>query len=913
MTLVSNSDNPEVLAIIGSRSLRELVEHSANTSAVVVVPTSHHVRELQRLFGLHSPLSNLPHICTLAGFTRQFAAEHLPQMHALSGAETSLLFTQTSEQSSASHHVRLNASQLTRWKQEGYDLAEVQRVLLDAEIPHQQREFNAVLELWSSYEHGKGLWGSDAADVTSKVIEFVNRTPIPEINASRTLCVMATHGVSALDRLLLQALAEKEWSVGIQLLPDPANSQRSADAEVWFVSRGWESQTLDTEAEARGYTTVHRAWHSRTEEIRRTLAWIKQNSKDLDVRDVCIVLPQNAHYNNLVIEHGLFAGVPLRFESERLLAESRTASLVRSALEQHVSENTELITSTRFVEEFLDGALKQAALDEDFIGIDATATLHGIVSYEQRTYESLLETAVSYRKYCKTIGIASAFLKQHIDWWWELIRNVTLPIPPSPFYGVSVLRPSMLRMQTWKYIFAVGFVDGEFPRRAQRGVENYILPDLQMELQHEMYADITSAVGTDGFLICSRPLQVDMDDTLPSEYFHCKTERTITANQPTGWDVLDGNLDFALEVFELLSSDGELPLVIADRQKGIVISEESSVTAADHHKRITEQPISPSRVDTVTMCPYRFYSKYLLGLKDDSESEDQLSPLERGIIMHEVARKFFESFKDRDKAFPTSLEYLEQMQIKLPIQDSDALYERLLDTYYSVRQEYRSDHLYQQVEERMLLDFEGRAGLLRRWLNNEISIQQETLFLPTFFELDVRQPVQITPEHPAEEISLRIDRVDTAVHNGEVYFVVVDYKTTSYGVKTWNAIGAGKASQMPLYLQAVKSLLEKNSMVAVPFGAVYRTFGKSIRSHNDPTQKIAMGVKNLYKAADFSVAGIAVEQLEKAMETIPPGIKALRNTSYPVLPEKGACTHCSYNELCRIADWKTSRTQRNLT
>ncbi len=63
------------------------------------------------------------------------------------------------------------------------------------------------------------------------------------------------------------------------------------------------------------------------------------------------------------------------------------------------------------------------------------------------------------------------------------------------------------------------------------------------------------------------------------------------------------------------------------------------------------EPISPTAFELYLRCPFKYYSRYLLGVEEEEEVEEQLSPLERGRILHEVLQQGFAEW-DRGSTSP---------------------------------------------------------------------------------------------------------------------------------------------------------------------------------------------------------------------------------------------------------------------
>ncbi len=70
---------------------------------------------------------------------------------------------------------------------------------------------------------------------------------------------------------------------------------------------------------------------------------------------------------------------------------------------------------------------------------------------------------------------------------------------------------------------------------------------------------------------------------------------------------------------------------------------------------IVSEPVSPTSFELYLRCPFKYYSRYLLGVDEEEEIEEQLSPLERGRILHEVLHQSFAEW-DRGRSSPRGVE-----------------------------------------------------------------------------------------------------------------------------------------------------------------------------------------------------------------------------------------------------------------
>ena len=115
-------------------------------------------------------------------------------------------------------------------------------------------------------------------------------------------------------------------------------------------------------------------------------------------------------------------------------------------------------------------------------------------------------------------------------------------------------------------------------------------------------------------------------------------------------EVMEAPLGIALAEIAVSRSDalrrGLLPsgIATAPRRPGLV---EGPLTVSE--------PISPTSFELYLRCPFKYFSRYLLGLEEEEDVEEQLSPLERGRILHEVLQEGFAEW-DRGRAEPRGID-----------------------------------------------------------------------------------------------------------------------------------------------------------------------------------------------------------------------------------------------------------------
>ena len=213
---------------------------------------------------------------------------------------------------------------------------------------------------------------------------------------------------------------------------------------------------------------------------------------------------------------------------------------------------------------------------------------------------------------------------------------------------------------------------------------------------------------------------------------------------------------------------------------------------------IQDHIYSATELEDYLKCPYRFYANAYLKIRPESRWDIEISPAERGTLLHAVLEKFLADLH-RDQFFkkpilPNTLEDLELHILKILDQELTKLTSSRpgLSLFLLSRQKIKF--------ERTLKNFV--LNLIEQQGEHE---NRKTL-IPSYFEwrFEGDRCLEI-PLSGGKKVKLkgRIDRID--IDPVQKRFLVVDYKT-SHNI-TGSQILAGESLQLPCYIWAVKQHL----------------------------------------------------------------------------------------------------------
>ncbi len=384
-----------------------------SASSIVIVPTRRQKEAVLRAWALNHGTGEPPMIETMAVFLRRMG-DHLlfgaPTI--LSENEVDVLIRQVIADSSMLTSIGFEAQKLVRWTQYGITPDRVDEL---ADLAHaQSRKGRILAEIAAGWRKLIDLYGRLACDRGRYELEVLARLPNLVKRPLRTpsgdeisSCVMiATHGVTTLDRDVLAALAVCGWDVGVGFADDlPTRSETQdrigvsvADA-AWFRAQDWTYG--ETVRSIPPYETFSVALASREEEVRRCIACIKDDVRHgTSLRDIAICVPGASVYRQIVEDLARRADLPLEAASSIPLSAEPEATALRSAcdvaLRGWMREDLERLLSHKKITKTINNALDIIAVarQERITGGEGPAQwLHRIEVTLQRLVDAEADAA----------------------------------------------------------------------------------------------------------------------------------------------------------------------------------------------------------------------------------------------------------------------------------------------------------------------------------------------------------------------------------------------------------------------------------------------------------------------------------------------------------------------------------------
>ena len=226
---------------------------------------------------------------------------------------------------------------------------------------------------------------------------------------------------------------------------------------------------------------------------------------------------------------------------------------------------------------------------------------------------------------------------------------------------------------------------------------------------------------------------------------------------------------------------------------------------------------SVTELETYAKCPFQYFVNNVLRFRvEEDETEDELSSLERGSLLHKVLFTFY--YKRREREDPP-IGRCNDADFEEAIQQLDKILENASEEHRGQRKEapIGENNLFWET------DIGKLRVALRKWLEAERTY--DVPVLSRYFEVgfgpegeprspELRRDPELSCTTPISignvGMTGKIDRIDL----GNGAFNVIDYKTGSSTIRMPEIL-SGRSLQLPIYLQIAKKLLDNNGIAGL--------------------------------------------------------------------------------------------------
>jgi len=555
-----------------------------------------------------------------------------------------------------------------------------------------------------------------------------------------------------------------------------------------------------------------------------------------------------------------------------------------------------------------------------------------------RRFEGLLNELVEAQRLVR--GTTALDLATFANFLRAVVGQEMYQVRTFDDAGVQILSITETRGLRFRHLFILGMLQGEFP--ALRQSHTFIPEETtarvglgvrERDLCEERYHFLRLLCAAEARVVLSWPKSEEGQPLVRSPFLdllesdcgplpqlvvpdrRCSRDQVIRwagerLASPAGEEaalvaaMLRANADFWQPI--VLNTRTDAVRVHGERSPyaGYLLSKAAQATVATHFG--PRHCFSVSQFDRYGHCPFSFFAAEAVGLEPLEEPEEEISPLTRGSIVHELLRWFYTERRRQGKGRPTPADVAEARE---------ALCRRARELYG----ELPFQDVFQQKElERVIRE----DGLVDAFLREEVKQAAPLCTQPRFFEFafgGTSRMGAVDPESQGPPLALspdvrvvgKIDRVDLDASRRAV---VLDYKTGSTsGFSKLADILAGRGFQLPLYLLAVRTALGAQPVAGVyyhvrnRFECGQRVVIARAECNGQHYPKLNANAHALLPGKGYE--GTLDDLLEDVRKRALDYADRIRRGEFPPLghmTDADKCARCEFRLICRASECEQS-------
>ncbi len=255
-----------------------------------------------------------------------------------------------------------------------------------------------------------------------------------------------------------------------------------------------------------------------------------------------------------------------------------------------------------------------------------------------------------------------------------------------------------------------------------------------------------------------------------------------------------------------------------------------------------ELKTSISKLEKYRSCPFSYYLKY--GLRIKEKEELKIKTLNTGTFMHEIIDEFFSTIREKD----LELQAIED-------EDIEKIVNKIINEKLNLSENYIfiSSHKYIFLVKRLkkivtkALKYIIESLLQSKFevLGTELEFGEKSNYKPILIELDNGKKVEITG---------KIDRIDIGKNEEGKYIRIIDYKSSARNIDL-NEVYAGLQIQLLTYIDS--ACKNENAM---PAGILYFSLLEQMikTNKNISEEEIEEKIRNNFKMKGLIIADINI-------------------------------------------------------
>ncbi len=530
-----------------------------------------------------------------------------------------------------------------------------------------------------------------------------------------------------------------------------------------------------------------------------------------------------------------------------------------------------------------------------------------------------------------------------------------------PDYGVQIMPRLEILAVDFDILFVGGLVDGDFPRASVKDIffgdsvrsamglpaseelldqDRFLFYQLLDSRARTIFLTYPEFLGEEAQVPSA--FLADVQETFAVIHLEPNTESSLFTNRQTLWKNLGLNIGLLTDprrmeqaqknLDALLALEPQKQEEIADllyrirfaslRRMGLQMTRyegnlaENKRAVQSLQQRYQHRVWSVTQLETYGFCPMKYFLRYALHVEEPPKVEEEITPLERGLLLHRILFRFFSTLR-KNGVVARPWEHKELLRT-IAREEFDAM---------------PYEGLFWELEKLRFLGNEQVVGILDAFLKQEEDRLSAWNVTPAFFELAFGKgrPEEKDPQSQDRPVTVRgttgsfrlqgsIDRVDRDDHG---HVAIIDYKTGRARASAEDVLN-GIHFQIPLYLKILPQLVEHSVPI---YGGLYQL--NTARSCKlvpvlvdatlevIPPQKRSRAFLPNDKITDEQGQPLMFDELlDFAVETALQKIELLGKGwfAHTAFPGHSSCgPSCPYHRICQKVQGKLERVAREKT
>ena len=599
----------------------------------------------------------------------------------------------------------------------------------------------------------------------------------------------------------------------------------------------------------------------RSEEVEQIAHLIQKHVSDdnCKLKDICVAYYNIGQYQQRIAETFPAYGIPYSLVEIAPLTRSEVVKAIFSRLssrqvplEGDYFSDVEPALHTRLFhpdafQRYVDDLLKKGRVIQHILN-PMLRKNREVVEGEIEAYRQFNRIVKELCSVLKSDGVESCSLDDYIEKLHHIAKHTNYQNrPATKAETVRIVQLGELRSLEFDVVFLGDFVEGRFPANYQ---PDPLLPEIPYRNEEEqlhdsrfMFYRVLKSFRKVLYLLT--PKRERAADLIPSPFLGqlkaLADVQEIEIADPTQGSTsgflstysnhvwtspVPSNENFPAEIAEMRPLINHVVMVEKSREnthdhldyEGVLTVETLSAVNRRRLERRREHIYSVTELEIYAKCPFQYFINNVLKFRvEEDETEDELSGLERGSLLHDV---LFEFYNNRRNQKRPPIGQCDEEAFK----EAKAQLNELLDSNAEKKRNRRKEKLIGENNLFWETDIEKLRIALHKWLAAERTYGLPVT--PRYFEVSFGQERELRyPELSCREpitigdvrMTGKIDRID--IGNGT--FNIVDYKTGSSTVRMPEIL-SGRSLQLPIYLQTAKKLLEMHGGIGLePAAGLY--------------------------------------------------------------------------------------------